>query len=64
MAEARAKGMGTLALMRKEGGAIEGIADVATAVPEAEAFRAQGLHLAVYHGLCLVLERRFFPGQE
>ena len=56
--------MGTLALMRKEGGAMEGLSDVVIAVPEAETFRAQELHLSVYHCLCLMLERRFFPGQE
>lgn len=64
MVEAKAKGMGTLALTGEGGGAMKGLADVVIAVPEAETFRAQELHLPVYHCLCLMLERRFFPEQE
>lgn len=61
MTAARAKGMKTIGLTGKDGGALGRIADAAIIVPEQETYRIQELHLPIYHTLCLMLEEHFFP---
>ncbi len=57
---AKAKGLSTIALTGRDGGAMARKADVAIIVPEQETYRIQELHLPVYHALCLMLEDEFF----
>ena len=59
-AAARAMEIPVIALTGKDGGRLAEAADVAIIVPEQETYRIQGLHLPVYHALCLMLEERFF----
>jgi hypothetical protein len=37
-------------------------ADILIAVPETETYKAQELHLPVYHALCAMLEEEFYGG--
>lgn len=60
MAVAKAKGIRTIALTGRDGGAMGRAADVAVIVPETETYMIQELHLPVYHALCLMLEEHFF----
>lgn len=60
MAVAKAKGIRTIALTGRDGGAMGRSADVAVIVPETETYMIQELHLPVYHALCLMLEEHFF----
>ncbi len=60
VAVAKAKGMKVIGLTGKDGGELGRAADVAIIVPEEETYRIQELHLPIYHGLCLMLEERFF----
>jgi D-sedoheptulose 7-phosphate isomerase len=60
MLTAKAKGAKTIALTGGSGGKAAEIADVAVKVPETETYKAQELHLPVYHCICLMLEERFF----
>ena len=60
MAVAKAKGIRTIALTGRDGGAMGRAADVAGIVPETETYMIQELHLPVYHALCLMLEEAFF----
>lgn len=57
---AKAKGMKTIGLTGKDGGALAGYVDICIQVDEAETYRVQELHLPVYHCLCLMLEKKFF----
>lgn len=57
---AKAKGLKVLGLTGKDGGKLGQRADAAIIVPEMETYKIQELHLPVYHGLCLMLEERFF----
>jgi D-sedoheptulose 7-phosphate isomerase len=57
---ARARGMATLGMTGRDGGAMTAISDVCIRVPESETHKVQELHLPVYHTLCLMLEARFF----
>ncbi len=58
---AKARGMKTIGLTGRDGGALGRMADAAVIVPEQETYRIQELHLPIYHALCLMLEERFFP---
>ena len=60
MAVAKAKGIRTIALTGRDGGAMGRSADVAVIVPETETYMIQELHLPVYHALCLMLADHFF----
>lgn len=60
MTAAKARGMKTIGLTGKDGGALKTAADVAIIVPEQETYQIQELHLPIYHALCLMLEERFF----
>ena len=57
---AKARGMITAALTGAGGGELKRICDVCVAVPETETYKAQELHLPVYHAVCLCLEEEFF----
>ncbi|MDR0383253.1 MAG: SIS domain-containing protein [Spirochaetaceae bacterium] len=60
MLTAKARGLKTIALTGVSGGRAAKIADVAIKAPETETYKAQELHLPVYHCICLMLEERFF----
>ena len=57
---AKAQGLRTIALTGNGGGELEKYADVIIAVPEKETYLVQELHIAVYHCLCMMLEKHFF----
>ena len=57
---ARAFGMPVIALTAKEGGKLVGLSDIAVRVPQEKTFRAQELHLPIYHCWCRMLEQHFF----
>lgn len=61
---ARALGIKVIGLTGAKGGELASVADVAIKVPETETYMIQELHLPVYHCLCLMLEDRFFGGDE
>ncbi|MCD7737651.1 MAG: SIS domain-containing protein, partial [Lachnospiraceae bacterium] len=61
---ARAYGIKVIGLTGRKGGELASVADVAVRVPEMETFMIQELHLPVYHCWCLMLEERFFGGNE
>ena len=44
----------------KEGGKLVGLSDIAVRVPQEKTFRAQELHLPIYHCWCRMLEQHFF----
>ena len=57
---AKAKGLKTIALTGAKDSLSNEWADVVIQVPEEETFKAQELHLPVYHALCIELEFHFF----
>ncbi|MCE5259919.1 MAG: SIS domain-containing protein [Chloroflexi bacterium] len=57
---ARAQEMTTIGLTGAAPNPLADRVDIPIAVPERETFRAQELHEALYHQLCLMLEARFF----
>ena len=57
---ARAKGLKTVGLTGRSGGALKSLVDVCVCVPEDEVYKIQERHLPVYHTLCLMLEEAFF----
>lgn len=61
---ARALDISVIGLTGEKGGELAAIADVAIKVPETETYMIQELHLPVYHCLCLMLEDRFFGGNN
>lgn len=61
---ARALDIKVIGLTGDNGGELAQVADVAIQVPEIETYKIQELHLPVYHCLCLMLEDRFFGGNE
>ena len=61
---ARALGLKVIGLTGAKGGELAEVADVAIKVPETETYMIQELHLPVYHCLCLMLEDRFFGGND
>lgn len=61
---ARALGIKVIGLTGAKGGELAEVADVAIRVPEYETYMIQELHLPVYHTLCLMLEDRFFGGNN
>ena len=61
---ARALGLKVIGLTGAKGGELAEVADVAMTVPETETYMIQELHLPVYHCLCLMLEDRFFGGND
>lgn len=61
---AKAIGMKIIGLTGAKGGELSKMADVAVKVPEIETYMIQELHLPVYHCWCLMLEERFFGGNN
>ncbi len=61
---ARALNIKVIGLTGAKGGELASVADVAIRVPEYKTYMIQELHLPVYHGLCLMLENRFFGSAE
>lgn len=57
---AEAKELKTIALTGYDGGELAKYADVVIAIPETETYLVQELHIAVYHCLCMMLEKHFF----
>jgi len=57
---ARALGLEVIGMTGASGGSLASYCDVLIAVPETETYKAQELHLPVYHTLCRILERVFF----
>ena len=57
---ARAMGITSIGLTGRHGNPLAESVDISLCVGEAETYRAQELHLALYHQLCLMLEARFF----
>lgn len=57
---AKAKGLKTIGLTGSKDSLSNEWADVVIQVPEEETFKAQELHLPVYHALCIELEFHFF----
>jgi len=53
---ARAKGMGTVAFLARDGGRLRGMVDRALVVPTEDTARAQELHLALGHVVCDLVE--------
>lgn len=61
---ARALGIKVIGLTGANGGELATVTDVVIKVPETETYMIQELHLPIYHCLCLMLEDRFFGGNE
>jgi phosphoheptose isomerase len=61
VAEARKRGLSTIALTGKGGGALAGAVDVAVVVPSDVTARVQEAHGAVCHVLCELVEAAVFP---
>jgi D-sedoheptulose 7-phosphate isomerase len=57
---AKARGMRVVAFTGLGGGVLKGYADVLLNVPYTETHLVQEAHLPIYHGLCAMLEERFF----
>lgn len=57
---ARERGLRTIALTGRGGGAVAPLAHVLLAVPLDVTARVQEVHLVTYHGICAELERRLF----
>ena len=55
---ARARGLKTIALTGRGGGALASLADVLLAVPLTTTARVQEVHLVTYHAICNALEAR------
>lgn len=57
---AKAKGVKTIAFTGYGGGKLKELASACICVPETETYKAQELHLPIYHCLCAMLEEEFF----
>lgn len=57
---ARALDMRTIGLSGRTGGKMHDLCDVMICVPYERTLEVQERHLAIYHALCLMLEREFF----
>ena len=57
---AQARGIKVIAFTGQSGGALKAYADVLLNVPYIETHLVQEAHLPIYHGLCAMLEERFF----
>lgn len=59
---AAAKGLRTVALLGRTGGACQGLAEVEFIVPGPETARIQEAHKVLLHAFCAGIEARLFPG--
>ena len=53
-------GIGTIAFTGMDGGHCKTIVDCTIRVPEKETYKAQEMHLPLYHALCAMLEDEFY----
>lgn len=60
---AKARGVVTLGLLGGSGGRLKDLVDHALTVPSPTTMHVQESHLALYHLLCALVERRLFPPQ-
>ena len=58
---ARARGVTTIALLGRDGGACKGIADLEILIPAERTAHIQEAHKALIHALCSGIEQRLFP---
>ncbi|MFH1038485.1 MAG: SIS domain-containing protein [PVC group bacterium] len=56
---AKAGGLGTLALLGKDGGKVAGEVDLAVIVPSSDTARIQEAQAVIYHGICDLAEEAF-----
>ena len=61
---ARALGVKVIGLTGRSGGELKEVADVAVVVPEQETYMIQELHMPIYHCWCLMLEEKYFGGND
>ena len=61
---AHAKGMKVIGLTGAKDSKLKDMSDVCIKAPQTETYMIQELHLPIYHCLCLMLEERFFWGEE
>jgi len=61
VAEARTRGLVTLALCGRGGGKLAGLVDAAVVVPSDETQRIQEAHIAVCHAWCELIDAALFP---
>ncbi|MDR1249617.1 MAG: SIS domain-containing protein [Treponema sp.] len=60
---AKALGLKVIGLTGAGGGKLRAYCDVCVDVPEKETYKVQELHLPVYHGLCLAVEKSLSAAQ-
>lgn len=58
---AKKKGIKTIALLGKDGGALKGLADLAIVVPAQTSDRIQEIHIKLIHTVIESVEREIFP---
>ncbi len=58
---ARKKGMGTVALLGRDGGALKALADLAIVIPAQTSDRIQEMHIKLIHTVIETVERELFP---
>lgn len=61
---AKALGLDVIALTGADGGKLKAVSDICICVPEKQTYKAQELHLPVYHYICAQTEAHFFPEKE
>jgi phosphoheptose isomerase len=61
---ARALSLPTLGLTGRSGGRLRGLCDVTICVPWDQTHEIQERHLVIYHALCAMLEKEFFPDEH
>ena len=59
---AKRKGIKTVALLGRDGGALKGMADLAIVIPAQTSDRIQEMHIKIIHTVIEACERRMFPG--
>ena len=57
---AKGLGLSVIGLSGRTGGSLKELTDACICVPEAETYKIQELHIAVYHFLCAAVEKYFF----
>lgn len=60
---AKAGGLQVISLCGEAAAGLDEYSDIVIHVPETETFKAQELHLPIYHALCAMLESYFFKEQ-
>lgn len=61
MLQAAKMGCKTVGLLGRDGGTIEGLADISLTVPCQETPRIQECHITIIHIICDLVEKRLFP---